>query len=104
MVRVEVYGKRECCLCDEVKATLQRVRREIPFDLYEIDIESTPELYEAYKERIPLVFVNGRLAFKFRVEEAALRWRLIRERLAETLKRPGRDAPGGSDEEAFRTR
>ncbi len=79
MIRVEVYSKRDCSLCDEVKATLLKVGREIPFDLHEIDIESTPELYETYKERIPLIFVNGRPAFKFRVDEAALRRRLARE-------------------------
>jgi glutaredoxin len=79
MIRVEVYGKRDCCLCDEVKATLAKVRHEIPFDLHEIDIESAPEIYDAYKERIPVVFINGRPAFKFRVDEAALRRRLANE-------------------------
>ena len=79
MIRVEVYGKRDCCLCDDVKATLLKVHRDIPFDLREIDIESTPEIYEAYKERIPLVLINGRPAFKFRVNEQALRRRLARE-------------------------
>ena len=79
MIRVEVYGKRDCCLCDDVKATLLKVRRDIPFDLHEIDIESTPELYATCAERIPLVLVNGRIAFKFRVQEAALRRRLGRE-------------------------
>lgn len=76
MICVEVYGKRACCLCDEAKATLLKVRREIPFDLHEIEIESAPELYEAYKERIPLVVINGRPAFKFRVDEEVLRRRL----------------------------
>ncbi|MFQ5829936.1 MAG: glutaredoxin family protein [Candidatus Methylomirabilia bacterium] len=80
MLCVEVYGKRDCCLCEQVKATLLKVRRHIVFDLHEIDIESTPELYEAYKKRIPLVLINGRPAFKFRVEEEALRLRLTRER------------------------
>lgn len=80
MIRVEVYGKRDCCLCDDVKATLLKVHRDIPFDLREIDIESTPDLYAAYAERIPLVLVNGRIAFKFRVDAAALRRRLERER------------------------
>ncbi len=79
MIRVDIYGKRECCLCDEAKATLLRVRREIPFDLHEIDIESRPDIYEAYKERIPVVRINGRLAFKYRVDEGALRRRLARE-------------------------
>ena len=82
MIRVEVYGKRECCLCDDVKATLLRVRRDLPFELREIDIESTPELSAAYGERIPLVVVNGRPAFKYRVDEAALRRRLVDEAAA----------------------
>lgn len=83
MIVVKVYGKRDCSLCDEAKATLLRVRREIPFDLHEIDIESTPGLYETYKERIPFVVINGRPAFKFRVEKEALRRRLAREGAAE---------------------
>ena len=78
-IRVEVYGKRDCELCDELKATLLRLRRVIAFDLREIDIESTPKLYETYGARIPLVFIDGRLAFKVRVDEATLRRRLARE-------------------------
>ena len=80
MIRVAAYGKRECCLCDDIKATLLEVRRDIPFDLQEIDIESSPDLYATYAERIPLVLVNGQIAFRFRVDEATLRRRLERER------------------------
>ena len=79
MIRVDVYGKRDCCLCDEAKAVLLKVQREVPFELSEIDIERSPELYETYKERIPLILINGRPAYKFRVDEAALRRRLARE-------------------------
>ena len=79
MIRVEIYSKRDCCLCDEAKAVLIKVQREIPFDLHEIDVESRPELYETYKERIPLILINGRPAYKLRVDEAALRRRLARE-------------------------
>ena len=78
MIRVEVYTKRDCCLCEDVKATLLRVRRDIPFELREIDIESAPVLYEAYKERIPFIVMDGRPAFKYHVDEAALRRRLAR--------------------------
>jgi len=95
VIRVQVYSKRDCHLCDEVKGTLLRVRREIPFHLDEVDIEAAPELWETYKERIPLIFVNGRLAFKFRVDEAALRRRLARERLVGRMRdRLGRFLPG----------
>lgn len=78
MICVEVYGTRDCCLCDDAKATLLKVQRAIPFELHEIDIESSPELYNAYKERIPLIVINGRPAFKFRVDEEGLRVRLAR--------------------------
>jgi len=79
MIRLEVYGKRDCCLCEEVKAILVKVRREVPFDLREVDIEAAPELYATYKERIPLIVINGRPAFKFRVDEETLRRRLAHE-------------------------
>ncbi|HLC40949.1 MAG TPA: glutaredoxin family protein [Methylomirabilota bacterium] len=79
MIRVDVYGKRDCCLCDEAKAVLLKVQREVPFELSEIDIDSSPDLSQRYNERIPLVFVNGHLAFKFRVDEPALRRRLALE-------------------------
>ena len=83
MIRVEVYTKRDCCLCGDVKAALHKVRRDIPFELREIDIEASPALYEAYKERIPLVVIDGRPAFKYHVAEAALRRRLAARRPGE---------------------
>lgn len=79
MIRVEIYGKRGCCLCEEMKEVLLRVQRDISFSIQEIDIESSPALYEAYKERIPLVIINGQPAFKFHMTDAELRRRLARE-------------------------
>lgn len=79
MIRVEIYSKRGCCLCEEMKEVLLRVQRDISFSIQEIDIESSPALYEAYKERIPLVIINGQPAFKFHMTDAELRRRLARE-------------------------
>lgn len=76
--RVEIYTKRDCCLCDEAKAVLTRVRAELPFELSEIDIEADPALWERFRTEIPVVFVGGRKAFKFRVDERELRRRLSR--------------------------
>lgn len=73
---VEIYSKADCCLCEEAKAVLERVRRQIPFDLREVDITGDPALYERFREEIPVVFVNGRKAFKYRVDERLLRQRL----------------------------
>jgi glutaredoxin len=78
MVTVELYGKPDCCLCDDAKAVLRRVQAEVPFTLREIDIEGDPELMRLYGEQVPVVFVGGFKAFKFRVDEAALRRKLDR--------------------------
>lgn len=55
-----------------------RWRRVSASRLVEVDIESSPEVYERLKERIPLVVVDGRRAFKYRVDEGSLRRRLAR--------------------------
>ena len=76
--RVEIYTKRDCCLCDEAKQVLTRVRAELPFELAEIDIEGDPTLMEKFRTEIPVIFVGGRKAFKYRVDEQELRRRLAR--------------------------
>ena len=76
--RVEIYTKRDCCLCDEAKEVLARVRTDLPFELAEIDIESDPALMERFRTEIPVIFVAGRKAFKYRVDEQELRRRLAR--------------------------
>jgi glutaredoxin len=75
---VEIYSKRDCCLCDQAKAVLDRVRAEVPFELVEVDIEGNPELMARFRTEIPVVFVGGRKAFKYRVDETELRRRLAR--------------------------
>lgn len=76
--RVEIYTKRDCCLCDEAKEVLARVRNDVPFELAEIDIESDSTLMERFRTEIPVIFVGGRKAFKYRVDEQELRRRLAR--------------------------
>ncbi|MFQ5649021.1 MAG: glutaredoxin family protein [bacterium] len=60
------------------KATLLSVQQTIPFELDEIDITRDRNLFEKYKEQIPVVFINGRKAFKFRVDDGKLRKKLKR--------------------------
>jgi glutaredoxin len=59
-VRVVVYGKAECSLCDKATAILTRLRREFEFDVDHIDITENPELFARYRDRIPVVLLNGR--------------------------------------------
>jgi hypothetical protein len=45
----------------------------------EVDISLDSELAAVYAEQIPVLFVNGRKAFKYRLTEEALRDRLNEE-------------------------
>lgn len=70
--KVTVYGKPDCCLCDQAKLVIERVRTEYPFQLEEVDITSDSELERKYRDRVPLIKIDDRLAFKYQVEEAEL--------------------------------
>ena len=71
-IRIEIYSRPGCHLCDEAKEVIERVGRRFPFALSVINIETDPELEKLYGEQIPVVFINGNKAFKYHVDEAEL--------------------------------
>ena len=68
-IRVDIYSRPGCHLCDEAKDVIDRVRQRRPFEVRVINIEEDPELEKAYGTEIPVVFINGNKAFKYRVDE-----------------------------------
>ena len=58
---------------------VERVGHEVAVVLEEIDVDGDPALVAAYGHEVPVLVVNGRKAFKYRVTPAALRARLARE-------------------------
>jgi glutaredoxin len=77
--RVVLYGRPGCCLCDDARTVLERVRAQVPFALRERDIESDERLLAAYVERIPVIEIDGVEAFELFVDEGDLRIRLAIE-------------------------
>jgi len=75
---VTLYTRQGCHLCDVVKGVLEQVRAERVFDLVTSDIDEDPALRALYDTEVPVVAINGRKAFKYRVDAAALRERLDR--------------------------
>jgi glutaredoxin len=73
---VVLYSRPGCCLCDEARAVLERVRASHPFVLQERNIEEDDQLLRAYLERIPVVSIDGAEAFELFVDEAELTHRL----------------------------
>jgi glutaredoxin len=68
MIEVLLYTKPGCCLCDEVKAQLDRLRQTHRFALREVNIAEDPAAYERFKEEIPVVFIGGKKAFKYHLD------------------------------------
>lgn len=80
MLTLTLYSRPACCLCEDMKAVLTQVGQDIPFALEEIDIDTDSELVSRFGYEIPVLFINGRKAFKYRLTAGELRRRLVRER------------------------
>ena len=75
---VVLYSRPGCCLCDEARQVLERVRQRHPFVLRERDIEQDDALLRRYLERIPVVEIGGLEAFELYVDEPELERLLCR--------------------------
>jgi glutaredoxin len=73
---VVLYGREGCCLCDDARSILERVRERHPFVLEERDIDADEALLKAYLERIPVVKIDGEEVFDLFVDEPELERRL----------------------------
>jgi hypothetical protein len=76
MTTVVLYSREGCCLCDDAREILERVRHRHPFSLEERDIDADDALLRAYLERIPVVTIEGVEAFELFVNEPELEARL----------------------------
>jgi glutaredoxin len=76
MRTVVLYGRDGCCLCDDAREILLRVRARHPFVLEDRDIDRDDELLRAYLERIPVVTIDGVEQFELFVDESELVRRL----------------------------
>jgi glutaredoxin len=72
MTQVTLYGKPGCHLCEEAHAVVTAVRERRPFDLEEVDITRDPALEARYRERIPVVAIDGREALELVIEASEL--------------------------------
>ena len=66
---VVVYSRQGCHLCDVVKEALARVQSRAEFQWREVDIDLDPELRQKYNDQVPVVFIDGRKAFKYHMDD-----------------------------------
>ncbi len=77
---VLLYTRSGCCLCDEAKQLLRELQKQSRFEFREVDIDQDPGLRQLYNEEVPVVFIHGKKAFKYRIDARQFLKRLGRRR------------------------
>jgi len=72
-MRVTLYGKPGCHLCDDARAIVEQVCADLGVGWTEIDITQDPALFEQYGEQIPVTLVDGRQHDFWRVDPVRLK-------------------------------
>ncbi len=67
--QVVVYSRKGCHLCEIVKETLVKLHRRGGFTWREIDVDSDEDLRRKFTDEVPVVFIDGCKAFKYRMDE-----------------------------------
>jgi hypothetical protein len=71
-VQVVFVSKDDCHLCDVALETVRKVQARHPFRLEIVKIEKGDGWYDRYWDKIPVVLINGRMGFKYRVDPEEL--------------------------------
>ncbi len=73
-----MFHAEGCHLCVRALEVVEDVRTELDFDLELVDIGGDPDLETRYRERLPVIEIDGEAAFTFFVTPDALRAALVR--------------------------
>ncbi len=71
-MRVVLYTRAGCHLCDTARDVLMAERSRSPFELVEVDIAGHDDLEREYGLRIPVVEIDGEERFEYEVDPAEL--------------------------------
>ena len=58
MMRVTIFSRTDCHLCDVVLRIAQQVQTEVPFILTRMNIDENADLAARYGDRVPVVLIN----------------------------------------------
>jgi glutaredoxin len=75
-----LYTRRDCELCREMEIVLADVLPRFLAVLKRVEIDGDAALEAQFGIEVPVLFVNGRKAFKYRCTARELRRRLEREK------------------------
>ncbi len=65
---VLLYTRPQCSLCDQAKQQLRELQEQAHFQCQVVDIDQDTGLRQRYNEEVPVVFIHGKKAFKYRLD------------------------------------
>jgi len=80
-----LYGRKDCCLCDEMAEVVAVVAGEQRLEVVKVDVDDDPALAEAYGHEIPVLCLGTQRIVSGRVSLRALR-ALVTRNLARSLR------------------
>lgn len=82
-VEILIYGRKGCHLCDEAERDIREETAGYPVRISKVDVDVDAALRRSFGDQVPVVMIDGRKAFKLRVDRRRLRRHLdavVRER------------------------
>jgi glutaredoxin len=77
-----LYTRKDCGLCEEMKQVIGQLATRLPLNVQELDIDSSAELQKQFGNEVPLLFINGRKTFKYRVTTKELEKALKKQKIS----------------------
>jgi hypothetical protein len=77
-MQLTLYGRKDCCLCDEMAEVAGVVAGERGLEIVKVDVDADPALAAAYGHEIPVLCLGERRLVAGRVSARALRALLAR--------------------------
>lgn len=71
-LRVRLLTREDCHLCEDARSMLSRVAHDLPLQVEVVDIATLGAAQWAYRERVPVIEVEGEEAQSGKISE----WRL----------------------------
>jgi glutaredoxin len=73
MLKLTIYSKKDCHLCDIAKKELDDLQKELTFSITEVDIKNDRDAFEKYKHLIPVIEIDGDVLFTGRIDKDLLK-------------------------------
>ncbi|TDI77108.1 MAG: glutaredoxin family protein [Betaproteobacteria bacterium] len=72
LVRLIIYGRKDCHLCFDMIAVLHELQTRLCFRIELVDVDSSAELAAQYGERVPVLVVEEEEICHFHLDPIAL--------------------------------